>query len=94
VERERSGQWSAPCLRLAIAALDRPQRIPYSLTLQLQKLMGQQTNKIQKKRRRLAYLERKKAKAKVATIKPVKKKAPARKKAEAAPAAVAAPTAE
>ncbi len=56
--------------------------------------MGQQTNKIQKRRRRLAYLERKKAKAKVATIKPVKKKAPARKKAEAAPVAEAAPAAE
>jgi len=48
--------------------------------------MGQQTNKIQKRRRRLAYLERKKAKAKATTIKPVKKKAPARKKAEPAPA--------
>ena len=58
--------------------------------------MGQQTNKIQKRRRRLAYLERKKAKAKVATIKPVKKKAPAKKKekAEAAPAAETAPAAE
>lgn len=53
-------------------------------------LMGQQTNKIQKRRRRLAYLERKKAKAKVATIKPVKKKAPAKKKAEPAAAAPAA----
>ena len=45
--------------------------------------MGQQTNKIQKRRRRLAYLERKKVKALTATIrKPVKKKAPAKKKAE------------
>ena len=56
--------------------------------------MGQQTNKIQKKRRRLAYLERQKAKAKVAAIKPVKKKAPAKKKAEVMPVAAAAPAVE
>lgn len=47
--------------------------------------MGQQTNKIQKRRRRLAYLERQKTKALIATVrKPVKKKAPAKKKAEKA----------
>ena len=45
--------------------------------------MGQQTNKIQKRRRRLAYLERQKTKALIATVrKPLKKKAPAKKKAE------------
>ena len=51
--------------------------------------MGQQTNKIQKRRRRLAYIERKKVKALTAAVrKPVKKKAPAKKKAvAAAPAA-------
>ncbi len=50
--------------------------------------MGQQTNKIQKRRRRLDYIERKKVKAKAAvTVKPAKKKA-APKKA-AAPAAAA-----
>ena len=53
--------------------------------------MGQQSNKVQKRRRRIAYLERKKAKAKVtAASKPAKKKA-APKKA-AAPAAEAAAT--
>jgi hypothetical protein len=53
--------------------------------------MGQQTNKIQKKRRRLAYLERRKIKAKAAAVKPVKRKPAAKKKpAEAAPAADAA----
>ena len=52
--------------------------------------MGQQLNKIQKRRRRLNYLERKAAKAKeTAVAKPVKKKA-APKKAAAAPAAEAA----
>ena len=55
--------------------------------------MGQQTNKIQKRRRRLAYIERKKVKALTATVrKPVKKKAPAKKKAEKVE--VAAPAAE
>ena len=49
--------------------------------------MGQQTNKIQKRRRRLAYLERLKAKAKTPLKKPVKKKAPAKKKAETEAAA-------
>ena len=45
--------------------------------------MGQQTNKIQKRRRRLAYIERKKVKALTATVrKPVKKKVPAKKKTE------------
>lgn len=52
--------------------------------------MGQQTNKIQKRRRRLAYIERKKVKALTSSVrKPLKKKAPAKKKA-AAPAALVA----
>jgi hypothetical protein len=52
--------------------------------------MGQQLNKIQKRRRRLNYLERKASKAKeTAVAKPVKKKA-APKKAAAASAAEAA----
>ena len=56
--------------------------------------MGQQTNKIQKRRRRLSYLERKKVKALTSSVrKPLKKKAPAKKKA-AAPVAAAAPAAE
>ncbi len=48
--------------------------------------MGQQSNKIQKRRRRLAYIARKNAKAKAAAIsKPVKKKAaPKKEKAVAA----------
>ena len=47
--------------------------------------MGQQTNKIQKRRRRLNYLERKKAKAKApVTAKPAKKKAAPKKAAAAA----------
>jgi hypothetical protein len=50
------------------------------------KFMGQQTNKIQKRRRRLAYVERKKIAAKV-KAKPVAKKAAAKKAAPAAPAA-------
>ena len=55
--------------------------------------MGQQTNKIQKRRRRLAYIERKKVKALTSSVrKPLKKKAPAKKKAVAA--APAAPAAE
>jgi len=51
--------------------------------------MGQQTNKIQKRRRRLDYLARVKAKSKVAAVKPkaVKKKAAPKKAAAAAPAA-------
>ena len=54
--------------------------------------MGQQLNKIQKRRRRLAYLERKKAKAKEAVaLRTPKKKAPAKKKEAAA---VEAPAAE
>ena len=53
------------------------------LALTPKNIMGQQTNKIQKRRRRLAYLERQKTKALIATVrKPVKKKAPAKKKAE------------
>ena len=52
--------------------------------------MGQQSNKVQKRRRRIAYLERQKIKAKAAAAtKPVKKKA-APKKAAPAPAAAAA----
>ena len=53
--------------------------------------MGQQLNKIQKRRRRLNYLERKASKAKetVTAVKPVKKKA-APKKAASASAAEAA----
>jgi hypothetical protein len=51
--------------------------------------MGQQLNKIQKRRRRLNYLERKAAKAKESAVtKPVKKKAAPKK---AAPVAEAAP---
>ena len=46
--------------------------------------MGQQTNKIQKRRRRLAYIERKKVKAKAAVTKPAKKKAAPKKAAVAA----------
>ena len=42
--------------------------------------MGQQSNKIQKRRRRLAYLERQKLKAKAAaTAKPAKRKAAPKK---------------
>ena len=47
--------------------------------------MGQQTNKIQKRRRRLDYIARVKAKTKVAaTAKPAKKKAAPKKAAAAA----------
>ena len=61
--------------------------------LTLHKFMGQQTNKIQKRRRRLDYIERKKVKALTSSVrKPLKKKAPAKKKAAAA--APAAPAAE
>jgi ribosomal protein S15P/S13E len=52
--------------------------------------MGQQSNKVQKRRRRLAYLERQKVKAKTSAIsKPaaVVKKKPAPKKAAAEAAA-------
>ena len=59
--------------------------------------MGQQSNKIQKRRRRLAYLERKKAKSKqAAPVKAPKKKAAPRAKKEKAEAAApeAAPAAE
>ena len=49
--------------------------------------MGQQTNKIQKRRRRLDYLARVKAKAKApVTTKPAKKKAAPKKTAAAAAA--------
>jgi len=48
--------------------------------------MGQQTNKIQKRRRRLAYNERQKIKTKEAAVsRAPKKRVPAKKKAEAAP---------
>jgi hypothetical protein len=51
--------------------------------------MGQQSNKVQKRRRRLAYKERQKVKARTAvTTKPARKKAAPKKAAE--PAAVAA----
>ena len=54
--------------------------------------MGQQYNRIEKKRRRMAYVARLKAKAKVApaAAKPKVRKAPAKK--EAAPAAVILPS--
>jgi hypothetical protein len=42
--------------------------------------MGQQTNKIQKRRRRLDYLARRKAKSLVAPVSKVVKKKPAPKK--------------
>jgi hypothetical protein len=53
--------------------------------------MGQQSNKIQKRRRRLAYIERTNAKAKAAAAaKPAKKKvAPKKEKAPVAAEAVA-----
>lgn len=54
--------------------------------------MGQQSNKIQKRRRRLAYLERQKIKAKEAAVTKGVKKKPAAKKKAAEP--VAAPAAE
>ncbi len=53
--------------------------------------MGQQTNKIQKRRRRLDYLARQKAKTKEAAVlrAPKKKAAPKKKEKEAAAAAEA-----
>ena len=56
--------------------------------------MGQQTNKIQKRRRRQAYVARLKAKAKItpSAAKPKIRKAPAKKKA--APATILTPTPE
>lgn len=52
--------------------------------------MGQQSNKIEKRRRRLAYLERQKVKAKeAAVLRPVRKKSAAKKKTEPAPAPAA-----
>ena len=57
--------------------------------------MGQQINKVQKRRRRIAYLERKKAKAKeAAVLKPKARRIPAKKAAAPARAADAAPAAE
>ena len=53
--------------------------------------MGQQSNKVQKRRRRANYLERQKIKAKAAAVtKPVAKKKAAPKKAAPAPAPAAA----
>jgi hypothetical protein len=53
--------------------------------------MGQQSNKIQKRRRRLDYIERQKVKAKEAAVmRPVKKKPAVKKKSDAAPAPLAA----
>lgn len=53
--------------------------------------MGQQSNKIQKRRRRANYLERQKLKAKAAAVtKPAAKKKAAPKKAAPAPAAAVA----
>jgi hypothetical protein len=50
--------------------------------------MGQQSNKVQKRRRRLDYLERQKIKAKEAAVtRAPKKRVAAKKKAEPAPAA-------
>ena len=46
--------------------------------------MGKQYNKVEKKRRRMAYLERKKAKAKAPGVKAKAVKKPVKKKAEAA----------
>ena len=48
--------------------------------------MGQQSNKVQKRRRRLAYLERQKTKAKQAVVAKAPKKKPAAKKKAAEPA--------
>ena len=58
--------------------------------------MGQQTNKIQKRRRRERYVERLKQKAKAApsTAKPKVRKAPAKKKAAPATVITPAPAAE
>ncbi|MGB8167162.1 MAG: hypothetical protein WCF18_06695 [Chthoniobacteraceae bacterium] len=55
--------------------------------------MGQQSNKIQKRRRRLAYLERQKIKAKEAAVTKAPKKKPAAKKKEKVEAAPEAATA-
>ena len=53
--------------------------------------MGQQSNKVQKRRRRANYLERQKIKAKAAAVtKPAAKKKAAPKKAAPAPAAAVA----
>lgn len=49
--------------------------------------MGQQTNKVQKRRRRLAYLERKKTKAKAANLPKPKPRRATKKAAVAAPVA-------
>jgi hypothetical protein len=59
--------------------------MPYLRPSQFFSIMGKQYNKVEKKRRRLAYLARKKAKAKApgSKVKAVKKPAP-KKKAEAA----------
>ena len=49
--------------------------------------MGQQSNKVQKRRRRLDYIERKKVKAKEAAVTRAPKKKSAPRKKEAVPAA-------
>ena len=50
--------------------------------------MGQQSNKVQKRRRRANYLERLKIKAKAAAVaKPTRKKAPSKKAPVAEPVA-------
>lgn len=74
--------------------VDRTERFPYSPNPRNSNttfLMGQQTNKIEKRRRRLNYLERQKIKAKVVVAaKPApkpKKAASKKEKAEAAPVA-------
>ena len=56
----------------------------------LHKSMGQQSNKIEKRRSRLAYIERKKVKANEAAVLRAPKKKAAPKKKEAAPVAEAA----
>ncbi len=54
--------------------------------------MGQQTNKIQKRRRRLNYVERQKTKIKeAAVLRAPKKKAPSKKKEKEVAVAVEAP---
>ena len=52
----------------------------------LQILMGQQSNKVQKRRRRLDYIERKKVTAKEAAVTRAPKKKSAPRKKEAVPA--------
>ena len=79
---------------IAPTALDHAWSIPYSQRSN-STTMGQQTNKIQKRRRRLDYLARRKAKTLAAPVsKPLLKKRPApKKKSEGAPVAAAVETA-